>query len=546
MKKYLVIIPSWSKLSLEMQVETGCDYPAFMQLGGTPLYAHILHNYEEIRNETKFIIVLPEKSPPLASNLLAGYDVSILRLHQSKSIGYTIFHSINDVKPGQSVIIHMADTLISPFEFINNSNVLFVQVRNDLYRWTSFRKEANGVLRVKSDRDSSNLQGESLVFVGVIALSEGFKFKGYLESELANPNVEIDTLFAAIEKYSEEFDIDLSIPEIWHDCGHVDSYYETRLQYQNLRHFNSLSYNAEHGLVTKRSQNLESFRNQVRWFKQVPDELHSFLPRIYESSDGPSPFITMELLSIPTLSEIFVGRRLELGAWNEVARKIFRIHSMFSKYSFSSSSAAQIAYSIYIEKTRIRILEFCKQRPELASVWVDFEGRRISIEVVLETLEMYASDANLLSIDKLTPIHGDMCFSNILYDPRGRQIKLIDPRGEFGVPGIYGDPRYDIAKMMHSYSGCYDFIVSDQFSVTLSHNGKLDCEIKCDDYHNKVRHIFDSIFKVDTNWQQCVAIQSLLFLSMLPLHQDKPDRQLAMLYVGLNQYGSNIRYGVTS
>ena len=52
-------------------------------------------------------------------------------------------------------------------------------------------------------------------------------------------------------------------------------------------------------------------------------------------------------------------------------------------------------------------------------------------------------------------MHGDFCLSNILYDLRSRICKLLDPRGSFGASGIYGDPRYDVAKLYHSVYGLY-------------------------------------------------------------------------------------------
>ena len=46
-------------------------------------------------------------------------------------------------------------------------------------------------------------------------------------------------------------------------------------------------------------------------------------------------------------------------------------------------------------------------------------------------------------------VHGDLCQANIHDDLRSRVGKLVDPRGSFGTAGIYGDPRYDVAKLYH-------------------------------------------------------------------------------------------------
>jgi len=544
MRKYRVIIPSWSPLSVDMQAETGGQYPAFIQLGGQPLYAHIVRQYESIRDQSEIVVVLPEQAPELHTGYLAGFDVRVVRLDASRSIGDTVRAAMEGLAREQSVVVHMADTLISPHDFGDADDVVYVQLRTDLYRWTSIHKDGAGPVRVLTDRDHRSAGVEQMVCVGVFSLADGELFESQLSSALASPVTGVDPFFSAIEGYSQLRPIELKTPQSWHDCGHIDSYYESRLNYHNLRHFNTLTYDAERGLVTKRSQNSTAFRHQVRWFKQVPDELGSFLPRIYDSSDGPSPYITMELLSIPTLGDLLVNSRLELGAWNDVARKVNLIHSMLCKYAFVSPVAQQIASAIYVNKTNDRIHQFCEQRPEVRTLWVDVSGQRFSIEDVLATLQDYAGKTGLLALQELAPIHGDMCFSNLMYDPRGRHVKLIDPRGEFGIPGIYGDPRYDKAKLMHSYAGGYDFIVADQFDVSVSMAGQLACQIKSDNYHQKVGQIFDAaLFADEQDRRQCDAIQALLFLSMLPLHCDKPQRQLAMLHIGLMQYARSFMKG---
>ena len=540
MKKYRVIIPSWSPLSLDMQAETGCQYPAFVQLGGQPLYAHIVRLYESVRDKAEIVVILPGQAPELQASHLAGFDVSVLRLDASRSIGDSVRAAMEGLACEQSVVVHMADTLISPHNFGEVDDAVYVQLRTDLYRWTTIHKAGAGPVRVLTDRDHRSAGVEQMVCVGVFMLADGELFESQLSTSLASPVAGVDPFFSAIEGYSKLRPIELKTPQFWHDCGHIDSYYESRLNYHNLRHFNTLTYDAERGLVTKRSKNFTAFGHQVRWFKQVPDELGPFLPRIYDSSDGSSPYITMELLSMPTMGDLLVNSRLELGAWNDVARKVNLIHSMLCKYAVVSPMAQQIASAIYIYKTNDRIRQFCEQRPEVRALWVDVLGQRFTLEDVLATLQDYACKTGLLALHELAPIHGDMCFSNLMYDPRGRHVKLIDPRGEFGIPGIYGDARYDKAKLMHSYAGGYDFIVADQFEVSVSLAGQLACQIKSQNYHQKVGQIFDAaLFADEQDRSQCDAIQALLFLSMLPLHCDKPQRQLAMLNIGLMQYFQN-------
>ncbi len=66
-------------------------------------------------------------------------------------------------------------------------------------------------------------------------------------------------------------------------------------------------------------------------------------------------------------------------------------------------------------------------------------------------------------------IHGDLCFSNMLYDSRMRGIKVIDPRGvdEDGQRMIYGSQLYDVAKLAHSVLGLYDHILAGQYALSV-------------------------------------------------------------------------------
>ena len=71
-------------------------------------------------------------------------------------------------------------------------------------------------------------------------------------------------------------------------------------------------------------------------------------------------------------------------------------------------------------------------------------------------------------------MHGDFCFSNILYNSRAGRISVIDPRGYvYGEqPSCFGDVRYNLAKLSHSIVGCYHHFFAGRYSLT--RNGTHD------------------------------------------------------------------------
>jgi hypothetical protein len=164
---------------------------------------------------------------------------------------------------------------------------------------------------------------------------------------------------------------------------------------------------------------------------------------------------------------------------------------------------------------------------------VTLNGRRLSgIYALREVLEQKTKELALNA--KTRVIHGDFCFSNILFDVNSQIIRIIDPRGSFGRKGIYGDPRYDIAKLRHSICGMYDYILADMFELR-----QLDGDFECQTYANgkprAVGQMFDAmVSEMGYDLEEIRFIEGLLFVSMLPLHQGQPARQRMMYLTGLS------------
>jgi hypothetical protein len=537
MNNAVVLVPNWARLSPDMEAETGSRYAAFLPLGGAPLYKHIISHYRSDAEHVRIVFLLAQDAPEFEIDSLERVRVETLRLKNSGSIGETVLAGLKTAAATDAVVVHMADTLLG-IESVPLGDAVYVQSRTDLYRWTSVSVDATGQIRITNDRKEIAPCGERPVCVGLFSFENGGHFAAMLAHAVARGGAcGREPLFVALENYSSSHPMNLRPVQRWMDCGHVDGYYESRLGYQNLRHFNTLTYDAVRGQVTKRSLNTEDFRKQVRWFKQIPEEVEPFLPRVFSSSDGPDPYITMELLSIPTLGDLFVNQRLNLGAWNDVVRSISCIQSCLAEKAVKNALAPELARVVYIDKTRSRLERFVAQQPSSKRCFVSLGAEKWSLPRIQQTLSRFVEQSGLLDIDELTPIHGDFCFSNLLYDPKVRLVKMIDPRGEFGVPGVFGDRRYDLAKLAHSYAGKYDFIVADQFSVDVDDEGRLIVHVHTGDYCDRVQSIFDTVLLADaTMRRQVYALQALLFLSMLPLHADKPRRQLAMLTTGLELF----------
>jgi hypothetical protein len=119
--------------------------------------------------------------------------------------------------------------------------------------------------------------------------------------------------------------------------------------------------------------------------------------------------------------------------------------------------------------------------------------------------------------------HGDLCFSNILFDKKTCNIKLIDPRGytDYGLR----TPYYDVAKLSHSFLGFYDLIINDISAIHFDKN--MNARLKFDDnlvLINLPNLILDMCNKLNLDYKIVRLIESSLFLSMLPLHSENKKK----------------------
>jgi hypothetical protein len=109
-------------------------------------------------------------------------------------------------------------------------------------------------------------------------------------------------------------------------------------------------------------------------------------------------------------------------------------------------------------------------------------------------------------------------------------VRLIDPRGSFGESGIYGDARYDIAKLRHSLVGLYDYVLVDLFQINTTENG-FEYELFEDDKNKQLAIYTDKCITANGyNLREIKLMEGLLFLTMIPYHVDYKERQ-QMMYV---------------
>jgi dTDP-glucose pyrophosphorylase len=460
-------------------------------------------------------------------------DVSFMVPSISRGVGRTVSELAEAAQADRALVV-LGDTY---FQFADTTildrreALVLTQPVSDPYRWCTVELDAEGAVTAWHDKEAG-LPGPLPALIGV------YHFPDLVELQMAAGAA--DERAAAEGRRTEMADILKIIAERrpvqaisagdWLDCGNADrrdSSHRTLLQ---KRDFNELSIDNVFGVVTKRSRHVEKFLDEINYLRLLPPELSVLFPRVVGySSDYHDPWLSMEYYGYPTLAEVFVFENVDPGIWEQVfvhLRQIILQGFMQRPYPLPRGALEDM----YLGKTRKR-LESLQGPSELLSLTrhtgpLIVNGRPLqNIPALWKRLE---SEVEKLAADvRGSVIHGDLCLSNILYDMRSRVCKLLDPRGSFGVSGIYGDPRYDVAKLYHSIYGLYDFITNDLFHVSAS-GTELRLDIRSRPQHRQIRERFERVFFEQFDRREILLITGLLFASMPALHYDAPSRQIAM------------------
>lgn len=532
-----VIIPS-AKCAPDNLPNLGRIPMALYPINGHTILHHIVSYYKT----SSILIAGYEEFTRLSSHLAKEQykDIRLFQLPDLKDLGYTILQSLNElgIDSDEPVIINFADTLIDNDNLTENC-IVYKTPETASKKWTYLSEENGQILSyVDQEEDSFDLNIYKLV-VGVFSFAHPL----YLKKCLLNNKTEKGySFFAAIKEYSDKYPFNFIEANHWLDLGHPDEYFNSQISVK-AREFNHMSFDKNRGILRKTSDDKTKFKGEIEWYLKLPKKLKYISPRVFDScTDINDLFIEMEFYSYPTLHEHFLYGSYGKEEWRKIFDKISFVLNDFSNYLVKSDKIVPSLYEMYYTKTIQRFAQL-KKNDIFSSFFtgsIVVNGKKYNNLTKIEEKLDDIVKSNLLDVEEFCIIHGDMCFANMLIDDKLNFIKLIDPRGKFGDFDIYGDQRYEIAKLFHSVDGRYDYIIKDLFKVKRIDN-TIEYSI-LDNYKFSLFELMKESFKpvIGSHLKQIEIIEALLFLSMIPLHGENINHQYTMLGTGLDILNRNI------
>jgi hypothetical protein len=472
-----------------------------------------------IREDDALAVYLASRYP---ESRLIRVDTS----RRSMSIVATLAQGLDalavDARP---VRVLMGDTLLRfgdaglPDDYVMTSDKILSSER-----WCLAQAGPDGNLACLWDKQPGvDLAGKAAL-VGCYRFSDPALLRRCVESAMESGGRQMSDV---LDRYMKHRPIACVHVDFWLDLGHTAGVIEARNTFFNSRDFNSMLVEPVRGTIKKISSKRQKLADEFAWYRALPPDLAILVPRVVGFEDAiDHAAIEMEMYGYPPLSELFVMGDLGLEELALVLDRLFHIHRLMEGHK--GRLPREAFRELYRGKTVRRLAElknqgdYWKQLMSYETITVNGHERPNLPHYMPKLAE---AAETLADTAQATVMHGDYCFNNILFDIDNFVCRLIDPRGRLTEQTIYGDPRYDIAKLRHSVVGGYDFAVHNRFYIEDNGNS-FTAEERLPPYQDKLRDIFDGMASANGYDVETIKlIEAMLFVSMIPLHKDDVDRQ---------------------
>lgn len=511
----MILIASGAYVGNDLVNELGKLPPSFLPLQNSRLYRHQL---DLLSNKDDRVVLSIPNDYVLEKNdreYLNGRGVEIVRVPVDIALGSSIVYVLDYLARYEEPLrILFGDTLFRSIGFEND--ICYVSSVQDNYNW-----------------DFVDKGNSDLIFSGYFSFSD----QKQLIKSISEKNFRF---IEAVRLYRETKQLTYKAVHDWLDFGLTSTYFQSKALFTTQRVFNDLEVNKFS--VRKSSENKRKMTAESAWFQTIPVSIKYYTPNLYSVFEGEGKFgYEVEYLYSNTLSDLFVFGNQPSFVWKEM----FSSCRDFLQNCFREKRPDGVISNYTLqEKTIKRLEEFSATSGFDLDQTLSYNGLDLpSLNEIIATVDAeFAAEKGLYQ----TVVHGDFCFSNILYDFRRKSIKVIDPRGldfDDNVT-IYGDIRYDLAKLSHSAIGCYDLIVSGCFDLEVKENYSFTFQLNMAEHIKIIQSEFLNLKFFDKTIQEHNIYSPLvhLFLSMLPLHSDDRHRQSALLANALRMYVEFLKF----
>jgi hypothetical protein len=531
MSSGLWLITSGAFIGQELAAEFGQMPPAFLPVGTRRLYEYQL---ERIGRDRPVYLTVPEtyEIPRADLDRLNEAGATVIPVPDAINLGESVVFALNLIGGADQPVWQLhGDTLVEEFPR-HQTDIIGVAESTEGYSWAEVSLDGERVTHIETVPAGHSSARRRPIACGYFAFASTTTLIRGITRARGN-------FIGGILDYARVRPLAAATVASWNDFGHVQTFFRSRRLVASARHFNSLKIDGR--TARKTSRDGSKIRAEAAWFKAVPPSVGIYSARLINSGDDAdgNAFYETEYGYLPTLSELFVFGALGAPAWSGIMRSC---HEFLSACvgAATPEPSDPLLRELVVGKTAARLRQFADDTGFNIDGMLRYDGH--PLPSLMQIAEDLAGQIDFRSGRRAHVMHGDFCFSNILYDSRVQRVRVIDPRGYVvaNQPTTAGDLRYDMAKFAHSIVGRYDQIIAGRYSLDPPDGSRFFIEMEQAPHHAWLESSLAdfSVDGVSAVGQEVRALTVSLFLSMLPLHSDRPDRQRAFIANALRLYAA--------
>lgn len=461
---------------------------------GKPIIVHIVENVNRVICPDEIVVVYgTEEHKQQIEDALAMFNLSVTfkpcqggRQGPAKSILSGIPEG---VRSNDELFIHLSDFVASD-EYLNlHKDTIATFSVDDHRRWCMVipRADSSDMISGFVDKPAQNVEN-GLAVAGLYNFSNASRLRniGELLENKSTSEYQISELMEEYNNGTSLF-IKKNIKGTIVDFGTIEEFNKNR-GIAKARSFNYIVDNGNY--VAKIShENPEKVIAEGNWMRNLPKPLWGYAPTVY-AIDHANDTILMEKVKSNNLRDVYLFIDRTEQTWDEIFGCVYDFNTSCNEISKQSNHF----WEMIIRKTMDRMPG----------------GKRFDNFINDFTLAI----RKWSRYNTTTFYHGDMHFANMFYCFNYKELKLIDPRGEY-----YGHWFYDIAKLNHSVNGRYDWIDSQLYSGDVIYNKGTE------GVERSFERLIDRLGLTAEDRHVLNLLTASLFLSMIPLHKHSAENQ---------------------
>lgn len=266
--------------------------------------------------------------------------------------------------------------------------------------------------------------------------------------------------------------------------------------------------------LTKEGQNL--IIKEISWYDKLTEYGFKAIPKIYSHS----PLI-MERIDGVNIFQAELNKNQKLATIHNIIKQLTKMHS----YEVKPADKEDLTKE-YFTKTIDRIDSIKYVVPFSESDTIIINNKICKNPLKFRQIFKNAVETMLLNTI-FCPIHGDCTLTNTMID-KGGNIYFIDARGYFGKQEVFGDIRYDWAKLYFSLYGNFDNFNVKKFDLNVS-NDSVTFAIESNGWEYLANEVLGTV----CNLNEIQFIHAIIWLSLASHCWEDYDSMCLAFYNGV-------------